>query len=55
LGDIYEYGVQIGSSRIHVPGPKYDPFTEGSQVEVRIRPGSYAFWPAEQCPSAVHN
>ena len=55
LGDVYDYGVQIGSSRIHVPGPKYDPLHEGSQVEVRIRPGSYAFWPTEQRASAVHS
>jgi iron(III) transport system ATP-binding protein len=47
LGDIYEYDVQIGHLKIHVPGQKYDPFTEGSQVRVRIRPGLYAFWPDE--------
>jgi iron(III) transport system ATP-binding protein len=47
LGEAYEYDIRIGQSRIHIPGPKYDPLSEGTQVRVCIRPGSYAFWPAE--------
>ncbi|HEY0584313.1 MAG TPA: ABC transporter ATP-binding protein [Chloroflexota bacterium] len=44
LGHQFEYVVQLGSARIHAPGPKYDPLPEGARVRLRVRDGAYAFW-----------
>jgi iron(III) transport system ATP-binding protein len=44
LGHQFEYVVQLGSARIHAPGPKYDPLPEGARVKLRVRDGAYAYW-----------
>jgi iron(III) transport system ATP-binding protein len=44
LGNQFEYVVQLGTSRIHAPGPKYDPLPAGARVRLRVREGAYAFW-----------
>jgi len=47
LGHQFDYVVQLGSARIHAPGPKYDPLPEGARVRLRVRDGAYAFWSDE--------
>jgi iron(III) transport system ATP-binding protein len=44
LGNQFDYVVQLGSARVHAPGPKYDPLPEGARVRLRVREGAYAFW-----------
>jgi iron(III) transport system ATP-binding protein len=44
LGNQFEYVVQLGTARIHAPGPKYDPLPEGARVTLRVREGAYVFW-----------
>jgi hypothetical protein len=44
LGNQFDYVVQLGSARIHAPGPKYDPLPEGARVRLRVREGAYVFW-----------
>jgi iron(III) transport system ATP-binding protein len=44
LGNQFEYVVQLGSARIHAPGPKYDPLPEGARVRLHVREGAYVFW-----------
>jgi iron(III) transport system ATP-binding protein len=47
LGNQFEYVVQLGSARVHAPGPKYDPLPEGARVKLRVRDGAYVFWSEE--------
>jgi hypothetical protein len=44
LGNQFDYLVQIGSARVHAPGPKHDPLPTGARVRLRLRDGAYAFW-----------
>jgi iron(III) transport system ATP-binding protein len=44
LGNQFDYVVQVGSARVHAPGPKYDRLPEGARVRLRVRDGAYAFW-----------
>ena len=39
-----DYVVRVGTARIHVSGPKYDPLPEGARVRLRVRDGAYTFW-----------
>jgi hypothetical protein len=53
LGDTFDYVVLLGNSRIHVPGPKYDPIPEGAHARVVVRDGAYVFWPEEKAVTAL--